>query len=176
MATNLEFINQTEITSNVTTINVDNVFSDKYDVYYCQVVGVFHDTDVSNGIEGLRFIDNSGSVITGNEYGYATKNLSVNGYSESKSANNNYMWIGIITDRLSDSGGASVGFYVFNPYNSSSHTFVLSQASGKNSSEYRASKGIGVHTQAEIIRGFQLYESNGARTFGGGQINVYGVK
>ena len=69
MATNLEFINQTEITSGVTTINVDNVFSDQYDVYYCQFR--YFTTDVSNGIEGLRFIDNRGSVITGNEYGYA---------------------------------------------------------------------------------------------------------
>ena len=67
MATNLQFITSVEITSGVTTVNVDNVFSDNYDVYYCQVVGVFHDTDISNGIEGYRLIDNSGSVITQNE-------------------------------------------------------------------------------------------------------------
>ena len=176
MATELQFINSTSISAGVTTVNVDNVFSDKYDVYYCQVVGVFHDTDVSNGIEGLRFIDSGGSVISASEYAYATLNMSTSGFSESKSTANNYMWIGIITDQLSDSGGASVGFYVFNPYDSSSYTFVTSQAGGKNSSEFRGSKGIGSHNSAETIRGFQLYESNGARTFGGGQINVYGVK
>ena len=45
-----------------------------------------------------------------------------------------------------------------------------------NSSDFYAGKYIGVHKVAETIRGFQLYESNGSRTFGGGTINVYGVK
>jgi len=77
--------------------------------------------------------------------------------------------------QLADSGGANLGFYVFNPYDSSSYTFTTSQMAGKNTSDFNAGKYIGVHKVAETIRGFQLYESNAARTFGGGQINVYGL-
>ena len=43
MSTNLHFINQTEVTEGVTTVNVDNVFSNNYDVYYCQILGLYHD-------------------------------------------------------------------------------------------------------------------------------------
>jgi hypothetical protein len=82
----------------------------------------------------------------------------------------------IFTDQLSDSGGANLGFYVFNPYDSSSYTFTTSQMAGNNSAGFYGHKGIGVHKSAETIRGLQLYESNVARTFGGGQINIYGVK
>tara|TARA_A100001391_G_scaffold165215_1_gene125078 strand:- start:6 stop:542 length:537 start_codon:yes stop_codon:yes gene_type:complete len=178
MATQLEFINSTSINAGVTTVNVDNVFSNNYDVYYCNIIGFFHDVDVSNGVEGLRFIDSGGSVISASEYDYATLDLiSSTTFSETNNTSDTRIWIGIISDQLSDSGGANVGFYIFNPYDSSSFTFVTSQATCRNTSEsLRGSKGIGVHKSAETIRGFQLYESNGARTFGGGTINVYGVK
>ena len=176
MATNLQFINKTEITGGVTTVNVDNVFSDNYDVYYCQVVGVFHDTNVSNGIEGYRLIDSSGNVVTQNEYDSAGLNLKTNtSFGETRLSNSGQLYAGLYTDQLSD-GQASASFYIINPYNSSSYTFMLSQAMGANSSGHWGSKFIAVHKSAETIRGFQLYESNGARTFGGGQINVYGVK
>ena len=178
MATNLEFINSTSITAGVTTVNVDNVFSANYDVYYCNIIGFFHDVDISNGVEGLRLIDSSGSVISASEYDYATLNLkSYTTFTETRNTSDTRIWIGLLSDQLSDSGGANVGFYIFNPYDSSSYTFVTSQASGRNSGESLAGfKGIGVHKSAETIRGFQLYESNSARTFGGGTINVYGVK
>jgi|TARA_R100000458_G_C8202345_1_gene192459 hypothetical protein len=177
MASNLEFINQTKITPGVTTINVDNVFSDKYDTYYCNIVGFFHDTDVSNGVEGLRFIGSSGNVISSSDYDYGAHTLiSTGSFSETQNTGDTRIWIGTISDQLTD-GQANASFYIFNPYDSTSYTFVASQASGGNSSEtLRGSKGIGVHKSAEAIRGFQFYESNGARTFGGGTINVYGVK
>ena len=175
---NLEFINSTSVSSGVTTVNVDNVFSADYDVYYCNIIGLYHNVNVSNGVEGIRFIDSGGSVISASEYDYATLNLkSYTTFTETRGTSDTRIWLGQITDQLADSGGANVGFYIFNPYDSSSYTFVTSQASGRNTSESLAgSKGIGVHKVAETIRGFQLYESNAARTFGGGQINVYGVK
>jgi len=176
MATNLQFIKSTSITAGVTTVNVDNVFSDQYDVYYCQVVGVFHDTDVSNGIEGIRLIDSSGSVITASEYDNATLVLKADtSFQEVNNTSNSYMNMYLITDQLSD-GSSSSSFYIYNPYNSSSYTFMQYQSTGANSGSKWGGKGISVHKSAETIRGLQLYESNGARTFGGGTINVYGVK
>ena len=178
MSTNLEFINKTTITEGVTTVNVDNVFSTNYDVYYCQILGLFHDLDVSNGIEGIRFIDSSGSVITASEYAYAVLILKASASSTdtTRSTSANYLNMNIFTDQLSDSGGANLGFYVFNPYDSSTYTFTKSQEAGQNSADFYGHKAIGCHKSAETIRGFQLYESNAARTFGGGKINVYGVK
>ena len=176
MATNLEFINQTEITSGVTTVDVDNVFSDKYDVYYCQVVGVFHNTNINNGIEGIRLLDSGGSVISASEYDNATLVLKTDTtFQQVRNTSNSYMNMYLITDQQSD-GASSSSFYIYNPYDSSSYTFMQYQSTGANSSSKWGGKGISVHKSAETIRGLQLYESNGARTFGGGHINVYGVK
>ena len=178
MATNLQFINSTSVSAGVTTVNVDNVFSDNYDVYYCQVLGLFHDTDVSNGVEGIRLIDSGGSVISASEYDYAVlvMKASASFTDTTRATGATFLNMNTFTDQLSDSGGANLGFYVFNPYDSSSYTFTKSQMAGKNSGDFYGHKAIGVHKSAETIRGFQLYESNGARTFGGGTINVYGVK
>ena len=178
MATNLEFIKSATVSSGVTTVNVDNVFSADYDVYYCNIIGLYHNLDVSNGVEGIRFIDSGGSVISAAEYDYAVLIMSASSAftDTTRATGANYLNMNIFTDQLSDSGGANLGFYVFNPYDSSSYTFTKSEMAGKNTSDFYGHKGIGVHKVAETIRGFQLYESNVARTFGGGQINVYGVK
>ena len=178
MATNLQFIKSTTVSSGVTTVNVDNVFSADYDVYYCNIIGLYHNLNVENGVEGIRFIDSAGSVISAAEYDYAVLlMLASAAFTDTTRATGaNHINMPIITDQLSDSGGGNLGFYVFNPYDSSSYTFTTSQMAGKNTSDFYGHKGIGVHKVAETIRGFQLYESNAARTFGGGQINVYGVK
>lgn len=176
MAGSLEFINQTAVTSGVTTVDVDNVFSDSYDVYYCQIVGLYHNVDVSNGVEGIRLIDSGGSVITASEYDNATLVLKADTtFQEVRNTSNSFMNMYLITDQLSD-GASSSSFYIYNPNDSSSYTFMQYQSTGGNSSSKWGGKGIAVHKSAETIRGLQLYESNAARTFGGGQINIYGVK
>ncbi len=176
MAGNLEFIHSEEIPSSVLTVNIDNVFSDKYDIYKVIYRGINQSTNVSNGIEGFRFINASGSVNTGNNYAYAVRNMmSNNSLSISDNEAANFLWVGMITDQRSD-GSTSGVCYIYNPYNSSTYTFVNSQATGMNSSEKRFSKGMGVYQVAESVRGFQIYESNSSRSFVNGRISVYGVK
>lgn len=171
----LNFINETSISSGVTTINVDNVFSDDYDVYFCQIIGLHHDTDVSNGVEGIRLIDNSGSAITASEYEYATFVLKGDTtFQEVRSTTGTYMSMYLITDQQSD-GQSSASFYVYQPYNSSSYTYMQYQSMGENSSSTWGAKGVAVHKSNEAVRGLQLYESNAARTFGGGKIRIYGI-
>ena len=100
MAGSLEFINQTEVTSGVTTIDVDNVFSADYDVYYCQIVGLYHNVNVSNGVEGIRLIDSGGSVISASEYDNATLVLKADTtFQEVRNTSNSYMNMYLITDQ-----------------------------------------------------------------------------
>tara|TARA_B100000902_G_scaffold387014_1_gene430470 strand:- start:14039 stop:14572 length:534 start_codon:yes stop_codon:yes gene_type:complete len=177
MATNLQFINKTEITSGSQNVNVDNVFSDQYKVYVVQLIGVVMSTDVSNDIEGIRFIDNSGSVVTGNEYAYASLAMYAGGsFGEVQSTSDGKIRLFSITDQVSQ-GQTGGTLYIFNPNDSSSYTFLTTQGYGFNSSDnLGGNKGIGVHKSAETIRGFQFHESNTARKFGGGTIVTYGVK
>ena len=173
MAGNLEFIHQEQVQGTALTINIENVFSDKYDIYKVVYSGFVQSSDVSNGIEGFRFINASDSVNTGNNYAYAVRNMLSSGtISISDAEANNFLWIGMITDQRTD-GSTSGVCYIYNPYDASKYTFVNSQATGKNSSEKRFSKGMGVYQVAERVRGFQIYESNSSRAFINGRISVY---
>jgi hypothetical protein len=177
MATNLEFINETVITSGSQNVNVDNVFSDKYKAYVVELVGIFMSTDVSNDFEGIRFIDNSGSVVTGNEYCYAGLAMYAgSSFGEVRSTSDGKIRLFSVADQLSD-GQTGGTLLISNPNDSSSFTYLLSQTYGFNTSDNHAGgKFIGVHKTAETIRGFQFHESNTARKFGGGKILTYGVK
>jgi hypothetical protein len=178
MATSLEIIKTTPVTSGVVTINVDNVFTDKYEMYRVIFEGIYHDVDISNGIEGIRLIDSGGSVITQSEYSYMNHNvpMALSGSVEDNLyPTRDFIFLNLYADQQSD-GSANAIMNFYKPYESNTFTYLNSQAAGLNSSSGYAGKTIAVHRSAETIRGFQLYESNGARTFGGGKIIVYGVK
>ena len=176
MAGNLDLIHQEQVQGTALTINIENVFSDKYDIYKVVYSGFVQSTNVSHGIEGFRFINASNSVNTGNNYAYAVRNmLSSGSVSISDNEATNFLWIGMITDRIEDGSTSGIA-YIYNPYNSNTYTFVNSQASGMNSSEKRISKGMGVYQVAERVTGFQIVETNSSRSFTNGMITVYGVK
>jgi len=176
MATKLEFINRTEVTDGVVTVNVDNVFSSEYQSYQIIFDGIFHNLNISNGIEGIRFIDNSGSVISGSEYEYAVHNILANSsFTETRSTSATEIQLVMIADQLSD-GQANGVLTVYKPNDSSSFTFTNFQGMGKNSSQPRGQRAVGVHKNAETIRGFQFVETNSGRPFGGGSIITYGIR
>ena len=115
MAGSLEFIHSEEIPNSVLTVTIDNVFSDKYDIYKVIYRGINQSSNVSNGIEGFRFINASGSVNTGNNYGYAVRNMMSSGslsISDNEAAN--FLWVGMITDQRSDGSTSGVCF-IYNP-------------------------------------------------------------
>lgn len=171
----LEFINQTSVSSGVVTQDVDNVFSSDYKIYFIQINGLYHNVDVSNGVEGIRFINSSGTVISSSDYAYCSFNMGSSGaFGNSNTNSQSYLWLGQFTDQQSD-GSSNTSFYVFDP-NPSTYTFVSGEGIGGNSSDTMVGERItGVLKSDTSIRGFQLYESNSARTFGGGEIFVYGL-
>ena len=173
---NLRLINETEVASGVTTVNITDLFSSDFDIYQIEFAGIYQSTNVSNGIEGLRFVNSAGSVISASEYSYANLNMpSGSAFAENRYTTRDFIFFNLYADQLSD-GQANASMYVFNPNNSSSYTFLLSQANGKNSSDFYSGKTIGVHKVTTEIKGIQLYESDGTRTFGGGTIRTYGLR
>jgi len=173
---NLRLINETEVSSGVTTVNITDLFTADFDIYQIEFVGIFHNTNINNGIEGIRFINSGGSVISASEYDYANLVMpSGSSFEEQPRTSKSFIFFGLYTDQLSD-GQANASMYIFNPYNSSSYTFIQSQSNGKNGADFYANKTIGVHKSTETIRGLQLYESDGTRTFGGGFIRTYGLR
>ena len=173
---NLELI--TSVTTTVTNLlNVTNVFTSKYDVYKIVISGLNQDTNVANEINGIRLIDSGGSVISDSEYDYAVLGMnSGSSFDETRSTSAGNIFMGQRADRVGDGSNNTV-FYVFNPFDSSSYTFTLSQSASADSAfGLIGAKGIGVHKSAEQITGFQIYDSDVARPFeSGSKISVYGL-
>jgi hypothetical protein len=169
MAGNLEFIKSASGTS-VSTLEVTDCFSDKYDVYAFAITKV---DATSDGNIDLRFIDSGGSVISDAEYDYALLSLiSYAGFGETKGTNGTKIENIMRVDTDTEKNGGSI-HYIFNPYDSSSYTFYLGQSGGAvASSGLIGTKAIGVHKSAEQITGFQFL----AGSYDTLTVNVYGVK
>ena len=172
----LQLIRAVPVTSGVTAFSIDNCFNTgTYLKHRIVIKGVYQSSDVQNFINGIRLIDNSGSVITGNEYNIATHTTATyQNFSDEKSTGIDYWDLANYADQLSEGQTSSV-VEIFNA-NVAEFTMMTCQSMGGNSDGNLGGHGTGVHRVAEIIRGFQLYESTGANTFGGGSIAVYGVR
>ena len=171
MATNLEFIKSVTATGGVSIVDITDCFTDKYDVYEIYLTGF--DISQTNEAVYLRFLDSGGTVISANEYDYAYLQMrAYNIFNEGRFTAQTYFNIMGIPSPTQALGNKIV---IFNPYDSSSYTFLLNQSSGLvTGSGGIGYKYIGVHKVAETITGMQwdgiLSDINDFA------ISVYGVK
>jgi len=171
MATNLQFIQEFEVTGTVQSLDCDNVFTDKYDVYFLKVALKESSAGNDQWIR-MRLIDNSGSVITASEYDYAQLTLiASSSFSELKGTGQAQILYGGIG--YSDDTGNGGGLYVYNPNDSSSYTFLQAQSGSTVGGTLYGGKGISVHKSAETIRGINFHTT---AFWGSGTVSVYGVK
>jgi hypothetical protein len=161
---NLRLINETTFSS-VNTVNVTDVFSADYDIYKIT-------SDVAGQYGLLKFINSSGSVMSDGTYDTARLNLKLNTtFSETRIVGTN---VGIYA--FTESSGSGAGgnvLYIFNPFSSSSYTFVMAQTVDINSgTAYRIAKTIGVHKNTSSMGGFQL----NALASVSGTMRTYGLR
>ena len=176
MATNLEFIKSVTISS-ATNLDVTNVFSDKYDVYKVVLSQAYLDSTGSVGgkrQQDLRFFDSGGTIISASEYDYAELDIrSEASFVEVRNTGQTLIETLIQIDNSPKSGGGI--FYIYNPYDSSSYTFITFQSAGQTDTpNLRGYKGIAVHKSAEQLSGFRLFNASAVNW--NGQVSVYGVK
>ena len=167
----LRLINETEITSTVSSVDVDNIFSADFDIYKIVLDGVQESSSGNHQWVRMRFINASGSVITANEYHYAQHRMTTSGLAEEKAeSQNNILYTGL---GYTDDYGTNAVAYIFNPYSTDLYTFTLGQASFTSGLVNQNVKGIGSHKSAERIRGIRFYQSSGS--MGSGIIKIYGL-
>ena len=175
MAGSLEFIKSASGTS-VSSLDVTDCFSSDYDVYYVSLTKV--DTSLDCSIQ-IRTIDNVGTN-TGSNYDMAGLYMRAwTSFAESKLTNQTAWGNGSNFTMLSGGNLAydmGVGFYVFNPYDSSSYTFIKGQQSGTVPSGKYGIKHIGVYKVAEQITGLEFETIGLTPIFNNITVNVYGVK
>ena len=171
MANNLEFIDSVNSTSTITTVTFDNIFSSKYDNYYLTVTGF--EPALSEEL-GFRLINSSGSVLNGTNYDSASYTLSTSAtFSEVQDQNKDKWRYGGYAQSSSNTG-VGVSMYIYNPFNSSSHTYAfLSSSQGHN--QYIGRKVLYVYKVAESTRGLE-FTNNGNYNMDILTASIYGVK
>tara|TARA_Y100000004_G_C8952634_1_gene429307 strand:+ start:552 stop:1085 length:534 start_codon:yes stop_codon:yes gene_type:complete len=172
---NLRLINQTEITSSISSISIKDVFSDDFDIYKIIVNGM-STTGTTNTEVYFRFLNSAGGVIVTPNYQHAMERMrsdtTVGSLNQTGQTSMRRLF-GINTDQAPETQSGVA--YVFNPSNTSTHSFVLAQSSTNFSSVHRNNKMIGVLPQASNVTGFNLFEVS-SRPFNSGRIKTYGLR
>ena len=167
MATELQFIKSASATS-VAFLQITDCFSADYDVYKV----VIDSDNSSNADMYTRVINDSGTVIsTGSKYDFASLELNpASSFGEYRNTGaNQFEGIGF----TSTTGNSTVAYF-YNPHNSSSYTFAMSQSSSMYTTNMRGGKSIGVYKNADTITGLEFRHNS--TDFSYINITVYGVK
>ena len=173
---NLRLINETSITSGVSTVDITDVFSADFDIYKI----VANDLSTVGTLQtdpDLRFINSSGSVISASNYDYAHLIMRTDAnFTEQKATGQAqlYRFFSESVDQSPESG--SQVSYIFNPFSSSSYSFAIYQSNTATAGVKIVMKGIGVLKQTASMTGFQVRDSNTTRPFAGGTVKTYGLR
>ena len=179
MAGSLEFI-KSGTGSDVASVSVTDCFSAKYDVYMVSITKWVYIGTSNSG--GMRFIDSGGSVISDSEYEFADLQMrNYAGFQELTpstfgSSTSTSVLVGFDSSNQNASS-IQAGFtaFIYNPFDSSSHTFTnFQESSAYDSSNILPYKGIGVHKSAEQITGVNFFNRGTGNI--SATISVYGVK
>ena len=170
MATNLQIIES--FTSSVETLNLVNIFTDKYDNYKLIASNYANDSATTN--YNVRLLDSSGNRIADSEYDNATYILDSNASPAEYRGEGNSLFRYFPVTNSSYNVGIGTAIDVFSPNNSSSYTFLQWQGTAWSGSKIYNYKALGVHKVAEQITGIEIVANSG--TMSGFNVAVYGVK
>ena len=169
----LRLINETEITSSVSSVDVTDVFSADFDIYKITASGLTTVSTTQTQLD-MRFINASGSVISASNYDFAQLNLKAEAsFTSSQGENQSELEFTFGNTDASPEGNGSV-VYIFNPFLTSSYSFILYQAAANISATHRGRKGIGVLKQTKSMTGFRIIATNA--NVDEGKIRTYGLR
>ena len=170
---NLRLINETTVTSGVSTISATDVFSTDFDIYKITLEGFYASTI---DYFYLRLINSSGAVIA-TTYDVASLEMRSNNTFNQR-LGTNYTAMFPSTNYLPNSEAENYNgvFYFFNPYSSLSYSFMLGESNEAEYSAMYSNKYIGVLKQTSSITGFQLSVGALGGTLSGGKMRTYGLR
>ena len=178
MATSLDFLREETISATTTSAwNIgstsDNLFTSQYNVY-------FMTTDFSGSTTNpeeiqMRLIDSSGSVLSGSNYDRALVRMYSHATFSEQRTQGGTSWSGVWGEYDQAPENALCSGYIFNPFDNTSYTSVISQGDGKEVGNFTPRKSIAVYKEAKKIIGVQFLVTN-TDYFNNAIVRVYGVK
>ena len=173
MATNLESIKSLTPNGSSSSLSITDVFSAEYDVY---VVTYTITTDSGSPKDvHLRLINSSDTIVTNANYDFAYLQMNTSGTFTETSLPNQDKVTGMLGATDFPPEGVAGKFEVYNPFSSSSYTFISQQASNSHNGARAGWKGIAVLTETTSITGLNIFLSSTNPT-SDSNISVYGVK
>lgn len=172
---NLRYINTTEISTTVNTVNIENVFTDDFDIYVIEG----NDIGMTNGggdyLYG-RVLNSSGSQIT-SDYVYATAYMPSSSTTMTEEGlTGRTEWESLAF--VGDGGNDTIAFtmYIFNPTNANQHTYYYLEASTHRNSSGICYlwRSIGVQQSTQEIKGIQFSAKTG--NMDRGKFQIYGLR
>ena len=172
---NLRLINETTADTSVSSIIINNIFSADFDIY--KIVSTAFITNSTSHDISARFVNSAGSIVTASNYDEASLMMrSGANFLERPTDGTDITQIEFFLQQNNAEGGGGVA-YVFNPFNSSSYTFMINQNQGFLVGTYAyGNKQISVLKQTSSITGINLYNNTTSDNFGGGTIKTYGLR
>jgi len=164
---NLRLINETELSS-ATIFDITDVFTTDFDIYQVTLNNMNTSADASMYIQ---FLNTSGSLVATNIDYAGLEMYSNTSFGEGRATNTSIV-------KFATCGGAtaesmSAEFWIFNPMNSSSYTFGLSQSNAfENVME--SHKTIFVQKQTQQIAGLRFVAQSA--TMSSAIARVYGLR
>tara|TARA_Y100000593_G_C4255132_1_gene309249 strand:- start:27 stop:548 length:522 start_codon:yes stop_codon:yes gene_type:complete len=172
MSTNLQFIKSAKTESNVSTLSVEDCFSDEFKIYKC----VLEIDEVGQELAIETRLLNASGAVTSSNYDHAISFFREGSgtYSDDGTTNNSKWQFTMYNEEAK--GGFYV-MYVYEPFNSAKYSF----ANWSMTSTYLASstrvimsrKGCGVLKVAESHTGIQVFALSSNIT--NAKFSVYGL-
>ena len=173
MSTNLQFIKNLTPTGSSSSLSVTDVFSAQYDVYLV-TYNITTDSGSPKDVH-LRLINSSDTIVTNANYDFAYLQMNTSGSFTETGLINQDKVTGMLGATDFPPEGVAGKFEVYNPFSSSSYTFISQQASNSHNGARAGWKGIAVLKETTSITGLNMFLSSTNPT-NESYINVYGVK
>jgi len=166
---------ENEISGTVSNVDLDNVFSDTYDVY--MIKGVNIGSDTNNSALRMRVRQDDGTLEDSNA-AYNTSKLLVADFSTTISRLETVDQTTFFVSRVGMGTGTdeytNIIIYLFNT-RVLGYTNILTIGSTLDyNADFKLERGQGYHERTEKIRGVQFYASSG--NLDNGKFVVYGFK
>jgi len=172
MATNLEFIKSQDVINGSLTLEITDCFNANYDVYKVIFSGMI--LSITNEhYPKFRFLDNTDTEISSANYDNAALLLLASSAFQEYRVTGDTEFERLFIMGATTTASGNCEMTVYNPFDSSSYTFINSMSADTYTLDGR--KNIGVLKLAQSVTGFKLTNGSGY-LMGSGTVSVYGVK
>ena len=172
---NLRLLSEHSATS-VNSFVVKHILNSDFDIYKI----VINDLDQSAGggsHNNISFVNSSGTEVTDATYEYAQLQLkSYSSFGTDKYQNQRYIRV-MSQFTGATNAGANAVFYILNPTNINSYTFMLGQSGGFYASAgFLGTKSIGLLKETSSITGLRFFTQTTTTTYETIKFKVYALR